>query len=239
MQMKIKQAVRQVLGGILEHYRWPERGIAWGGPFNGQVQRRRIFQEIVGSCEPIAIIETGTYRGTTTEFMAETALPIYTIEGHPRNFGFARARLWRRRNIRMLLGDSRVQLRTLFADPLRAMRDASVFAYLDAHWDADLPLSEELDMIFQHCPAAIVMIDDFQVPDDPGYGYDDYGPGKALAAAYVAPTMATHSLRAFYPAAPSNRETGACRGCVVLAEAGIQAETLATCSTLRAIEVPR
>jgi hypothetical protein len=24
------------------------------------------------------------------------------------------------------------------------------------------------------------MIDDFQAPDDPGYGYDDCGPGKAI-----------------------------------------------------------
>ena len=31
------------------------------------------------------------------------------------------------------------------------------------------------------------MIDDFQVPDDPGYAYDDYGPGKALTPDLVDP----------------------------------------------------
>jgi len=31
------------------------------------------------------------------------------------------------------------------------------------------------------------MIDDFQVLDDPGYAYDDYGPGKALTPDLVDP----------------------------------------------------
>lgn len=62
-----------------------------------------------------------------------------------------------------------------------------LFAYLDAHWGEDLPLAEKLEIVFSWDSDAIVMIDDFQVPDDPGYAYDDYGPGKALTPDLVDP----------------------------------------------------
>ena len=61
------------------------------------------------------------------------------------------------------------------------------------------------------------MIDDFQVADDPGYGFDDYGEGKALIRAYLEPFMVRDKLSLFYPAAPSSEETGFKRGSVVLA----------------------
>ncbi|MGH7488291.1 MAG: hypothetical protein ACREMY_22235, partial [bacterium] len=63
-------------------------------------------------------------------------------------------------------------------------------------------------------PRAVLMIDDFQVPGDPGYSFDDYGPGKALTSEYL-PELNGWGL--FYPCAPSSSETGARRGCAVLA----------------------
>jgi hypothetical protein len=62
------------------------------------------------------------------------------------------------------------------------------------------------------------MIDDFQVPSDPGYGYDDYGPEKALVSSYIQPAVLAHELGAFHPCTPSAAETGGRRGCVVLAK---------------------
>lgn len=61
---------------------------------------------------------------------------------------------------------------------------------------------------------AVVMIDDFQVPGDPGYGFDDYGGGKVLTSA-CPPDMP--GWRIYYPAASSAEETGSRRGCAVLA----------------------
>jgi hypothetical protein len=87
------------------------------------------------------------------------------------------------------------------------------FIYLDAHWEEDLPLREELEIIREAWDRAIVMIDDFAVPGDPGYGYDDYGSGKALEQDYL-PPMPGWSL--CYPAVPSAEETGERRGCSVL-----------------------
>jgi hypothetical protein len=63
----------------------------------------------------------------------------------------------------------------------------------------------------------VVMVDDFRVPDDPGYGYDDFGSGKALDQSYIAPTVEAHRLGVLYPALRSVEETGLRRGCAVLA----------------------
>jgi len=60
------------------------------------------------------------------------------------------------------------------------------------------------------------MIDDFEVPGDPGYGFDDYGPGKALTASYLAPAFREFEPAVAYPSLPSSRESGRKRGCVVL-----------------------
>ena len=43
----------------------------WGGPFNGQKARQDLFRHLLQACRPAAIIETGTYLGSTAEFMAK------------------------------------------------------------------------------------------------------------------------------------------------------------------------
>jgi hypothetical protein len=88
--------------------------------------------------------------------------------------------------------------------------------YLDAHWEEDLPLWEEIDLIFAEQPHAVIIVDDFRVPRDLGYGYDDYGWGKCLSASNLYEvTLIRPSL--FFPNQPSGHETGVVRGCVVLA----------------------
>jgi predicted O-methyltransferase YrrM len=237
MKLAIKQVARRWLGdrlvGSIDYYRFPEKRSAWGGPFNGQANRLRIFNAIIARVRPTAIIETGTYLGTTTEFMAGTGLPIYTIEGHPRHYGFARARLWRKPNVQLYEGDSRYELRKLFDGPLKYLTGESFFFYLDAHWSEDLPLADEIDIIFARSSKAVVMIDDFEVPGDPGFGYDDYGSEKALNAKYVASLAETHDLEIFYPSAPSWEETGSRRGCAVLCKSGSFGGMLASIPLLR------
>jgi hypothetical protein len=68
-------------------------------------------------------------------------LPVFSIELHPRNYGFVRARFWRKRNVTLLPGDSRAGLRKLFDGPLSALSDLTILFYLDAHWNEELPLS--------------------------------------------------------------------------------------------------
>ncbi len=222
----IKRVARQLLGesliGSIDYYRFPENRAAWGGPFNGQSNRTRIFDAIVASIRPTAIVETGTYRGTTTEYMASTGLPVYTIEGHPRNYGFARARLRRLHSVRVYHGDSRVELSRLLDGPLKRLIGNSLFFYLDAHWNEDLPLADEIEIICTRSSNSVIMIDDFQVPNDAGFCYDDYGPGKALNADYIAPLVHAHDLEVFYPSVSSQEETGRRRGCAILSKSSFR-----------------
>jgi hypothetical protein len=119
------------LVGVIEYLIYPDRGAAWGGAFNGQRSRQELFHSLVRRFAPVAIVETGTYLGTTTKFMAATGLPIFSVESKPRYYGFARARFWRNHNVHLLRGDSRAVLRTLFDGPLRGLRNHRLFVYLD------------------------------------------------------------------------------------------------------------
>ena len=74
------------------------------------------------------------------------------------------------------------------------------------------------------------MVDDFQVPHDSGYRFDDYGPQKRLCLDYLKP-IENLGLQAFLPAVPSEQETGARRGCVVLGDQSV-ARALSTLSML-------
>ena len=233
--------------GMLDYIKSPDQGAGWG-PFNGQTARQALFVDILTKTGPHAIVETGTFLGATTEFMSQAGLPVFTIEAHPRNYGFARARFWRKRNVKLLYGDSRTGLHKLFDGALHPLFRLTIFFYLDAHWNDDLPLAEEIDIIFSHCPMAVVIIDDFEVPFDAGYGFDDYGPGKALVAGYIKPAISKHQLTAFYPSTPSAADYPSTpmaaiglaasgrlrRGCVVLVKDVCHGPTLATIPLLRA-----
>ena len=82
----------------------------------------------------------------------------------------------------MRLTDSCSELRFLLAkQPL-----GTLLYYLDAHWQENLPLQEEIKLILAYGQPAAIMIDDFAVPGDPDYGYDDYGPGKTLSLSLLA-----------------------------------------------------
>jgi hypothetical protein len=237
--------IQQIIG-MLDYIKSPDRGAGWG-PFNGQTVRQALFVDILTKTGPNAIVETGTFLGATTEYMSQAGLPVFTIEAHPRNYGFACARFWRKRNVKLLYGDSRPHLHKLFNGALHHPAGATIFFYLDAHWNDDLPLAEEIDIIFSYCPMAVIMIDDFEVPSDAGYGFDDYGPGKALVADYIKPAVLTHQLQAFYPSTPSAADYPSTpmavaglaapgrlrRGCVVLVKEKCHGPTLAAVSLLR------
>lgn len=234
--------VKSVLGnkamGFIDYYRAPRKRDSWGGAFNGQEFRRRIFLELVEKFAFRRIFETGTFRGTTTEFMAaRSGATVYTVEAHPRNYGFCRARFRNVERVRLYLGDSRGFLRERLREA--AGEAMPVFCYLDAHWYEDLPLLEECRIILGSAVPAVIMVDDFAVPDDPGYAYDDYGDGQRLSLEYLDP-LASFDVAAFFPNCPSALETGTRRGCVVLAGEAAVRDALRSVRTLRAyLDWPR
>ncbi len=216
---------------LLEYAFLPRLRSSWGGPFNGQERRQQIFLEIMRAGKVTAIVETGTFRGTTTAFMAQSCdCPVFTVEAQARFMHYAKLNLRSIASVRISHGDSREFLRDLAADPLVPKK--GVFFYLDAHWEKDLPLVEEIEVICTHWSEPIIMVDDFEVPDDPGYGFDDYGEGKRLCLSLL-DSLLGFELVPFFPAARSEQETGLRRGCVVLAANDHVAGRLASVPSLR------
>lgn len=203
---------RTVQGMIDYHLFYDKYENGCGGPLNGQDLRLGIYHDILKKISFDCIVETGTYRGTSTKFFQESSgLPVYTVELHKRFFTYSKKRLAEQKDIHMSQGDSRSFLKDL-KDRIPA--DSAVFFYLDAHWYNDLPLLEEMRII-SHWEKALVLIDDFKVPGDPGYSYDDYGPDKQLTLEYLAPLDKEMNLRKFFPSSSEN-ETGVRIGCTVL-----------------------
>lgn len=216
----MRTVIRRILGdtflGMMDYYRHPDwLEMSWGGPLNGQKHRQKTVENLLHHLPLAAIVETGTHRGNTCAWLAAlTHVPIYTVEHNGRLHGFSLRALRRFRNVLCFRGDSRSFLRNLATH--QHLTGRVILFYLDAHEGADLPLGEELEIIFDRWDRAVVLIDDFEVVDDPGYGYDDYGPGRALNTDYIRSTVAKFGLYAFFPAVPSAEETGRKRGSITL-----------------------
>lgn len=207
----------------LEFYFDSSLGKEFGGPFNGQKFRQKIFLDLLQAISFNAIIETGTFRGVTTEFLAENSNAlIYTVEAEPRFFHYATLKLRRFKKVRVTLGDSREFITRLIKDS--DVPKTKVFFYLDAHWNEDLPLYKEVELIGRHWNEVVIMIDDFEVPDDDGYKFDDYGNGKKLCLDYLNPLLGAQQWSVFFPAAASSEESGIKRGCVVLVNKAMEDE---------------
>jgi hypothetical protein len=209
---------RHKLLGRLEYYRHPEILDLWGGPFNGQCFRQLMYLDLALACNFDAIVETGTFRGSTTRFLAHNSdgARVYSCEQDPLNFEFAKWRLRGDKNAFLFNVDSRKFIRDF-----RISRQARTLFYLDAHWGADLPLREELNLIIHNFENFVIMIDDFEVPNDAGYQFDDYGPGKKLSLGDF-PLHQDTRIACYFPARPSSQESGLKRGAIVLASLGLK-----------------
>ena len=186
-------------------------------PFNGQVHRIAVVTALAKSLRPTIAIETGTYLGSTTPYLAGLSeRGAITIEIDA--FTADRAEQRFRRNhpdlrIRLLRGDSATLVHTAL-QRLDPEKDR-VLAYLDAHWLDQIPTALELLALDDWGGVWAAVIDDFLVPDDPGYGFDSYG--STVIGPRIVPD-AGH-LQVWVVAAPSGSETGARQGTgVVLPE---------------------
>jgi hypothetical protein len=194
----------------------PGLAIGFGGPLNGQEARIAAVREMFGRLRFDLVVETGTYRGMSTRFLRSlTTARVVTIESEGRYARYAFRSLHDLPDTKVILGDSATEIRRLAAGP-RPVSAARPFFYLDAHGEARLPLRWELLEITSGWPTFCALIDDFEVPGDPGYGADDFGPGFRLGVDHLA-GLALPGVAAFWPTSPSALETGKRRGWLVLA----------------------
>src|SRR5262245_2721329 len=76
--------------------------------FNGQRERKKIFEELLSTVKFEVVLETGTFLGNTTGFLAQTSrLPVYSCELNPRFHALAKRRLAAQPSVQLTLKDSR------------------------------------------------------------------------------------------------------------------------------------
>lgn len=197
--------------------------------FNGQSGRKRIFLDLVGKYDFSCLVETGTYLGDTTAYMANsTGLPVYSCERNPSLFALARYRLKAVPRISLSNMDAREFLLGLSARP--EMVEGECFFYLDAHWGKDVPLREEISIIASRWKRFIIMVDDFEVPGDAGYAHGSYGTLRRIG---ISRLRASDELGVYFPTTPSSEERPGATGCVVLARRGPFADPLADISSIK------
>jgi hypothetical protein len=190
---------------LFEREGWPW----WSSPFNGQSRRLHNICVLSHYLRPKFAIETGTYIGSSTYiFQGLGVKKTYSFEIVEEYASVARSRhknLIEQGLLEIILGSSLDNLPTVLNG---ISNEQTVVAYLDAHWNSHLPTTRELNLLIEWGGPFIAIIDDFQVPNFSGYGFDQYG------ETVVGPTLVpAHSeLSLWLPNESEALETGAKRG---------------------------
>jgi len=180
---------------------------------NGQINRRKIFDKIFSKKIISEIYETGSYHGSTTEFLSKYKVPIQTCEISAPNYFIANDRLKKFKNIKIKNSDS-----YNFLKKNVSKNKKPIFFYLDAHSkDTPSPLLSELQIIFQNLENFIVVIDDFLVPHDRDYGYDSAF-GSVLKVGYIKKFLNYKDTCYFFPKQKSKDESGFKRGSIFISK---------------------
>ena len=132
-------------------------------------------------------IETGTYLGDTTEFLARSALMVFSIEPGPKLFADAVAFFARYDNVQILCGLSEEILPAL----LPKIGGPDVCFWLDGHYSDELthkgpqdtPIADELSAIANHVrrwKRTVVFVDDVHLFTGQKHIYGPYPPMSDL-----------------------------------------------------------
>jgi hypothetical protein len=231
------------VAALLDYRLSPHKRATLTGPFNGQVIRQNIFLTLNARLGFAAVFETGSYRGETTEFLAQqVACPVHSCELLTFIYELCRLRLdelrrsgtQRAAEVTLDNLDSRAFLRQRLAGlPAASVGGGPLFFYLDAHCTGELPIAEECEIILELSPRSVIMIDDFDVPDDPGFHPADARPGDFVGLGDLAGVLNRFDA-GFFPST-SAQETGMRRGCLILTTAPDLSACLDTLPTLRRV----
>ncbi len=129
------------------------------------------------------VVETGSWRGYTARRFSEFVENVFTIDVDPLMRDVTMATNADRDNVMALRGNSPSVLAGLIPG-----LPAPMLYYLDAHWNDDWPLLDEIETISrQDAGPAVIVIHDVRVPDT-DLGFDSYG-GTALTFELVKPLL--------------------------------------------------
>lgn len=139
----------------------------------GDLVMRKLLKFLVGECNISFIIETGSYKGHTTTLFGEMFphLKVYSCEIDPENYLDAKINTHKFKNIKIYNISSNLFLKEILNK--KEIGSKPLF-FLDAHWLDFWPLEDEMKIIGKMTKEAIIIIDDFKIPNETRYEYDDY-----------------------------------------------------------------
>jgi len=179
---------------------------------NGQLFRRKIISEILTSINFDCIVETGTEYGFSTAYFSTFNKKVFSIEKSKPLFYLAKKKLENFKKIHLIFNDSK-NIESILKE--KKIDNANrVFFYLDAHHENDYPLLDELKFITSFYNNNLILIDDFQVPGDDGYGFDSFN-GKKLNLNLISSSLIGENY-IYFPKVSSKIETGRLRGYVLI-----------------------
>ncbi len=128
------------------------------------------FQKLIKKFKVKNIVETGTFKGYTTEEFSKMVDNVYTIESKKEFYLEAKSKLSKLKNVKGFLGSSPEVIEKI----LPSIEGKTLF-FLDAHWGYPWPILDELKQISKlpQFKESIIIIHDFYVPCK-DFGFDSY-----------------------------------------------------------------
>jgi len=200
-------------------------------PMNGQKERLRSSILLSEILKPEFAIESGAYLGTTTQYLScLVTKKAFSIEINQTFAEIASRRLSseiENGEIEIICGDSGL----LFSSILSGINPQTerVIAYLDAHWLANIPLRYEIQSLLDWGGVFIALVDDFYIPDDNTYGFDQYEHHR-IDRTHVPDVT---ELNIWVPAFEASHESGARRGTAYLVHNDINQQVIENARNLR------
>lgn len=180
--------------------------------FHGDAYLLTLVDALLDRAE--VFVETGSNVGTSLSYVAQRRpnLPCLSCEPDPEAFVRAAAHTRHLPNVSLFrLGSVEFLEQVLDAQP--HFHERPTLFWLDAHgYGFDWPLHEELEWITSRFVDPLILVDDFQVPGRPEFGWDEYDgqtcsldyvrdslrmPYDLFVPAYVEHTSSFHPLRGF------------------------------------------
>ncbi|NVM04161.1 MAG: hypothetical protein HWN67_17650 [Candidatus Helarchaeota archaeon] len=139
--------------------------------FHGDVILNLTIDKIFNFFGVASFIETGTHLGATSLNIARDypEIPIYTCEINKDSYNIAKEAVKKHKNVHIKNLSSEKFLERLLKNGTKLKLP---LIFLDAHWYDFLPILYETDLIFSKLNKVIILIHDFEVPNNPEYVYN-------------------------------------------------------------------
>lgn len=144
-------------------------------PFNSDVHLEEEMKKIINAFGVELVIETGTYKGASTNWFAKNVDKVCTCELNAKYFNEALSYLTAEGhdNFSIFKGNSPEGLEMFLEENI----GKNILVFLDAHWYNYCPLMDELEVIENSDQKPILVIHDFKVEGEhelPEKHYDSY-----------------------------------------------------------------